>query len=133
MRALSFQCFSDSPKARNPAEARAFALTPHRLRIKLFTCAYFFFRFRWGTHAKLLHQSHHIPIRPVFDDLAAVYAGDGSARHVACAVGRLQSKERSFVGTMRRPVHDNLIALADHVLDREAEVGETSTARSNML
>ena len=88
----------------------------------------FFFRFRRGRHAKLLHQSHHIPIGPLFDDLATFHAGNGSAGHCAWPVSGLHPKERPFVGTTDGPVHHDLIPLADHVLDGKAEIGESAPA-----
>jgi hypothetical protein len=113
---------------RAKTRGKAFALPPQPFRIRLFMRAYFFYRFRRDRHAKLLHQRHHIPIRPVFDELAAFDAGNGSTGHRACAIGRLHSKERPFVGTTDRPVHHYLIPLADHVLDGKAEVGESAPA-----
>src|SRR4029077_8525332 len=75
-------------------------------------------------HAELLKQAKHVVACPGLNHLAVLIAVDidpGDGRVLVC---RRDGHQLALVGAGSGPTGDDLVALRDLVVDREADVGE---------
>src|SRR5256885_5567610 len=84
-------------------------------------------------HAELLKQAKHVVACPGLNHLAVLVAVDIHPGHGRVLVRRCDGHELALVGAGGGPTGDDLVALRDLVVDREAYVGERVPVDLNEL
>src|SRR5271169_3084366 len=86
-----------------------------------------------GNDAELLHEAQSVPVDIAFEHFAVRKAGNAYAGDVELLVGGGDAVEFALMGTAARPASHNCFAFGDEVLDRETNVGERITVKSDSL